>query len=552
MKLILTEYINSLKEDGELDKLIQDILLAHGFEIFSLPERGRQYGVDVYAVGKDFEDNKQKKVFLITVKQGDIDRQKWNVDQNCVQQSLDEIRTVFIRNNLAAQHVDLPKKIIVVSNGRIKQALQQNWRAYQDDYKSYEYVYWGIDFLVNEFQTNLLNEDSFSNDVRSLIRKTIISLEDPNYDLRDYSNLLKALLKEFQTAKQKRKKLMLLKQLRLVVNIITKYSHEAGNLKHGIKCVEKYILWLWSEIAKDENNESLISTYLNAYHDQIKVFLSYYNKLSYISQIKDGFGKGTHESLVYTDILYEQIGIFSLSALLLLQITDLAKTEDFTEPMLQKANDIANTLTGILNNNGIFFTPRADEHHIEINLLFILFHRLGRINDIKNILHFFCNQIGEGFLFSKIFPVFSNSVREMAELEVDHEKRKNYEYGSSTLITSLVEWALAIGDENLYKNYVLLKEKVLKDIGLALWMPDKETEMYIYDKNTVSDTGYTLTGIHLFDNFEDYKNLTIEEYANNCAEKEFSFIQKGFWSIGLIAARHYRTYIFPHYWRQFI
>ena len=82
MRLILTEYINSLKEDGELDKLIQDILRAYQIEIFTKPERGRQFGVDIYAVGKDFEDNNKKKVFLITVKQGDLDRQTWNVDQN--------------------------------------------------------------------------------------------------------------------------------------------------------------------------------------------------------------------------------------------------------------------------------------------------------------------------------------------------------------------------------------------------------------------------------------------------------------------------------------
>src|SRR5690606_28077451 len=150
MKLILTEYINSLKEDGELDKLIQDILLAHNFEIFSEPERGRQYGVDIYAVGKDFDDNGIRKVFLITVKQGDIDRQKWNTDQNSIHQSLEEIRTVFIRNNLAPQHVNLPKKIIVASNGRMKQAIQQNWRGYQESNTDYEHVYWGIDFLVNE------------------------------------------------------------------------------------------------------------------------------------------------------------------------------------------------------------------------------------------------------------------------------------------------------------------------------------------------------------------------------------------------------------------
>ena len=554
MRLILTEYINSLKEDGELDKVIQDILIAHDIEIFSAPERGRQYGVDIYAVGKDFEDNNRKKVFLITVKQGDIDRQKWNVDQNSVHQSLEEIRTVFIRNNLAPQHVKLPKKIIVASNGRIKQSIQQNWRGYVENCQDHEYEYWGIGFLTNQFQANLLNDDSFSNEVRSLIRKTIINLENPNYDLKDYNNLLKILLTEFQGAKQKRKRIKLLKQLRLIVSIITKYCQEADNLKHAVKCVERYILYLWPEVAKDENNEGLVQSFLDAYHDLAKVFLAYYHKISYISLIEDGFGKNTHEALIYTDVLYEQIGIFSLCGVILLQMVDLTseKNENISSNIEKKAEDIVDSLIHILNNNRIFFNPRADDHHIEINLLLILLYRLNRINDIRSILQMFCKQIGEGFVLSKIFPVFSNSTREIAELDVNYEKRKDYEYSSSTLFVSLVEWTLVLGNEKTYKNYVHLKKEFLKDIDLALWFPDKDTEAELYTKNTVSDTGYTLTGIELSDNFEEYKALTIEEHTNNCTEKDFSFMEKSFWSIGLIAARHYRTYIFPHYWRQFI
>jgi hypothetical protein len=158
MRLILTEYINSLKEDGELDKLIQDILRAYQIEIFSRPEKGRQYGVDIYAVGKDFEDGNKKKVFLITVKQGDLDRQNWNVHQNSVQQSVDEIRTVFVRSNLAPQHKKLPIKIVVAFNGMIKQSVQQNWRGYTESNPGFEYALWEIDFLVNNFQNKLLNE----------------------------------------------------------------------------------------------------------------------------------------------------------------------------------------------------------------------------------------------------------------------------------------------------------------------------------------------------------------------------------------------------------
>src|SRR5690606_17760980 len=122
--------------------------------------------------------------------------------------------------------------------------------------------------------------------------------------------------------------------------------------------------------------------------------------------------------LIYTAVLYEQVGIFSLYGTLLLQIHDvlLSKNESLAGTIKQQADDVADTIIKTLNNNSIFFNPRADDHHIEINILLILLYRLNRNDDIKGILQIFLKQISEGFALSKIFPVFSNSTQIMAEL----------------------------------------------------------------------------------------------------------------------------------------
>ena len=155
MRLILTEYINSLKEDGELDQLIQEILIAHSISVFSKPEKGRQRGVDIYAVGPDFEDKNIEKVFLIAVKKGDLDRRTWNTEQNSVYQSLNEIKDVFIRNNLAAQHKSLPIKIVVAFNGILKTTVQQDWRGYEENNPLYEYKLWTDGWLLKQFEEKL-------------------------------------------------------------------------------------------------------------------------------------------------------------------------------------------------------------------------------------------------------------------------------------------------------------------------------------------------------------------------------------------------------------
>ena len=66
MKLIVREYLGSLRERGELDVILPDLLSQLGLNVFSRPARGtRQDGVDVAAVGKF--DNDESRVFLFAI-----------------------------------------------------------------------------------------------------------------------------------------------------------------------------------------------------------------------------------------------------------------------------------------------------------------------------------------------------------------------------------------------------------------------------------------------------------------------------------------------------
>ncbi|TRX61169.1 hypothetical protein FNH22_03695 [Fulvivirga sp. M361] len=121
MKLVLKDYIESLREEGELDSLLTDLLWGMGFTILTKPKKGRQYGVDIAAFGKDFQDNHKKKVFLITVKQGDFDRNNWDSGKNAIRPSLNEIIDVYIPTQLNKRYAKYKIKIIVACNGDLDQ-----------------------------------------------------------------------------------------------------------------------------------------------------------------------------------------------------------------------------------------------------------------------------------------------------------------------------------------------------------------------------------------------------------------------------------------------
>jgi len=89
VRLIVREYLSMLKESGELDSLLGDLLLSMDIEPISKAQIGvRQYGVDLAGVGTDPDESGSKKVFLFTIKAGDIDRNNWDTKKQDVRPSL--------------------------------------------------------------------------------------------------------------------------------------------------------------------------------------------------------------------------------------------------------------------------------------------------------------------------------------------------------------------------------------------------------------------------------------------------------------------------------
>ncbi len=103
MKLILREYLASLRERSELDAILPDLLSELGFNVYSRPGRGTvQHGVDVAAISPDADGG--KKVYLFSIKKGDLTRQDWNGTVQALRPSLDDIIDTYIPTHIPEQH----------------------------------------------------------------------------------------------------------------------------------------------------------------------------------------------------------------------------------------------------------------------------------------------------------------------------------------------------------------------------------------------------------------------------------------------------------------
>ena len=556
MKLILTNYIASLKEDKELDVLIQDILREYNIEIVFGPQRGRQYGVDIYAVGEDPDDG-VRKVLLITVKQGNLDRKNRQGSVQSIQPSLAEIATVFVRNNLLPEHRTLPIKIILAHNGYNEAPVQQNFVAFTEQYSQYAFAIWQLETLVNFVQDKLINEYIFSDNSRKLLRKVIINLYNPDYDLADFSQLLDEITSQFKAdISNKKQNIKLIRKINLINAIAISYCEEEDDLRLAFKVSEITLLRLWD--FQTQNRDILDGDYvaeiIQTLFTRQKLTEKYIQKISPICEIKDGFSRYCRDSIAYSYIAYEHIGFLSVAGLETIQLGEFFASSDpeFAKNLIDQANMFANTVVNLFNNNGVVFSPRVDNNIIEINLAFILLHKLNRKSNICGLLIQYLNQIASAKIFANVFPNFSNSIDEVYELDHDFEKRKLDKLSSSQLLTNLIEWAVVVDDKSIYDAYVDLKNKLFKEVHLVLWFPDFETEKAMFKMNAMANTGYTLSNIIAADSFEEFKQIILDENEHNCTEAEFVAFKQGMWTVGLIASRHYRTYVFPNYWRQFI
>ena len=196
MKLIIREYLSLLKESKELDRLLPDLLLMMGIEPISLAQVGvRQFGVDIAAVGEYRKEGNS--LFLFTIKQGDLGRSDWDVNKQSIRQSLDEIKDVYLDSHIRPEHSTLKKKIILCTGGNLKQEIQQNWKGYESKNSiegEVEYEFWGGDKLSLLIEEYMFNEQILPVEFRSLFRKVLSLLSDPDYDLSDYYSILNSLL----------------------------------------------------------------------------------------------------------------------------------------------------------------------------------------------------------------------------------------------------------------------------------------------------------------------------------------------------------------------
>lgn len=520
MRLIVKEYISRLKEKDELDILLQEIYVQKGYIADNDPKTGnRQYGVDVQL-------HNRKELLLLVVKQGDIDRQIWDGDINAVRPSLNEIHDVVI-NTLTYEDLKKQIRIVVATNGKIDEAVKENWQGYVNNNQVWNGIpikieFMGIDAIVEEILDKFFNEYLFEKEIHSLLRKSLYFIDEGDYKKYFHEKIVDSMIQKISMAGSKKKCDKACSSLYLASQMICQYADEVNNLKVAIEVSEYVIIKYWKYLFEKnllgkKNSIEWLIKFLKSYE-------SWNNK--YVKKIERVIEKEiilpTYNVVENRVLLYELLGYLASYCNYLID----TNKEDHAKMVL-------NYIIELINQYDYFVYAPYD---VSINVMIMIYRLLWHFERKEELILFVRNQtitLKNFYCYDRKFPAPTDTFEEAVEIEFNPESAI-YDVSALWGYYLLILYYLDLGD--LYELLHDFFKKHLEDVSKCVWFLRKKDEIMIYSPQAMYMAG---EGIEVkiesdFDSFKDKANFLVIQYNDI-----FSFEEYSFTSLEMIICRYF-------------
>nr|VFK80689.1 MAG: hypothetical protein BECKSD772D_GA0070982_11423 [Candidatus Kentron sp. SD] len=567
MKLIIKEYLASLKERGELDAIVPDLLSEIGLTVFSRPGRGtRQDGMDVAAVGS--LNGEPEKVYLFSIKAGDLTRASWDGDAlQSLRPSLNEILDAYIPNRLPSEHKDKAIVICLCFGGDIREQVRPQVEGYIQSNKKDNITFeeWNGDRLAALIESSFLREELMPEEIRSQLRKALALLDEPEASFRHFSDLIRSLSNV--EGKSDKEKVTAIRQIHLCLWILFAWARDAGNLESAYRSSEFALLHGW-EIAKDFRGkktnpaESIQFAFFSilSVHQQIgfhylneKILPHVHKRHALSSAVRSGC------SLDINLKLFDVLGRLAMGGIWLYWNRNLAQLSDEETEKKKKIEErgiekeiqryMAGTMELILNNPALLL-PIKDQQAIDICLAALLLAMdANNAEDIKSWLSHMADRAGFSLKVRGAYPCNIDSYSDL----LDHPKREEGYLENSTqgsiLYPIIALWAALLDDEVLYAKVQSIEEKHLQHCNFQYWYPDEASEAHFYRND--DSHGATLSHLPIEESHKKFLEQLFGECEKTPAFNELSAVKVGLWPLILVACRHYRLPVPLHLLRGF-
>lgn len=521
MKLIIRDYLLSLKEKDELDLILCDLCFQIGYTLTSIPKTGnRQYGVDIAA-------SNSNETILLVVKQGNITRATWDNDQNSVRQSINDIKDNYFHCNLKLKKSTKSIKIIVATNGYMEESVQSAWKGYTDNDTYFkgikvEYVFWNIEEITNMASRYLLNERLFDTDIQSNMRKALYYIDECDYNNLYFEKVIDSFAIKMLSETSTSKKEKLAKSAFLASQMIAHYANKNGRNKLAIAATEYFIIKYWYCLKNDKfRKRKLIEKmpdYLKYYEKWNNV---YYDTVKPFCEKKDGFFlfNAAENAILIYDVLEHLISYaYYLSY-------------KFNEK--KRCIEVVNTIKSIIINNSSFYYTPYDCHIRVVSMLYRLLDRVGNCDDVKVLMHNHCFCLMNWFRLCNSYPSPEDDFEEVVRMR---NQIYDGEYSTSAFWGDMLRWIVLYDQKELFEDINNFLNEDLQNVTKCTWMLDAKEEDALYERFAMHKSGDGIA----FDSLK-YKKLIkdIQLVEKQYKKGKFSFDELGFESLEFIIAKYY-------------
>lgn len=554
MKLILKEYLSSLKERDELDAILPDLLSELGLSVFSKPGRGtRQNGVDVAAFGS--LKGSEEKVFLFSIKSGDITRNIWDGDAlQSLRPSLNEIIDTYIPNRIPSQYNGKPIVICICFGGDIQEQAREQVEGYKkaNSGKGFEFDEWNGDRMSELILSSFLREDLLPKSFQSALRKSLALLDEPEISFKHFSHLVH-LLTNTKTIKAK-EIVTIARQLNISLWILFAWSREANNLESAYLAGEFTILHSWEICApffdrKSKDANKIQSTFKSIQYLYRQISIEYVKKILPCASKFHGLSNAIN-ALNRVDInfkLFDLVGRIALNGIWSYWYFAITSEKELKSAYEADVQLHIKLVKEIIINNPILYSPYRDNQAIDISLVAWLLS-INTINYV-DVHNWFLNLI-RSVEFN--FDTHSNYPCILKEYydHINHPLEKTKEYreeitAASILYPTLAAFSAILNFEDVYLKIKEFEEKSLKHCNFQFWFPDETTDTHFYKNSDLH--GATLSNLSLEKPSKDFIEGVFKECEANSHFENMSAFKFGLWPLIFVGCRHYRMPIPVHF-----
>jgi hypothetical protein len=557
MKLILKQYLASLKERDELDAILPDLLSQMGLNVFISPTRGfKEYGVDIAAVGRINDDI--EKVYLFSVKSGNLTRSTWGGNTNqALRPSIDEIFDAFVPSRIPPEHKEKPVVICLCFGGDVSSGIRQEVTGYTDrnSTDSISFQEWNGDKLAELLMVYMFQQELLPDNWQSTLRKSLALLNEPVISHKHFQHLVKAIFSD--TSKEDQISVAL-NQVNLCLWVLFTWCRDESNLESAYLSAEYSLLNSWDNVKEHTNNSRVKKAFesiVDTYHLITDSFLD--KCLIPFVGIKHGVSHGISSSCSI-DLnlkLFDFLGRLAMKGQwLLFQLTQShnefnpehgENSDQIT--IRNRLEKITESIKLLVKNNPLLLSPYKDSQAIDLTLsLHLLSQNSKHDRFVIDWLEALIDRSSFSYAVNGMYPCDLDTYEQLLEHKNEEMHDQTYKHKitrGSILYPILAVFCGIHKAEKQSDELNSFSEEHLNHCTLQYVSPNISTEENLYSNSSLHGTATA--------NFP----LTLPEALMHASQeiflanefKDLSAVRKGYMPIVLLACRYYRYPVPLHF-----